>query len=134
MRPRTSARQRQVAAAAPEPSVIMTEQSPSSFHAVNSAQGSHPPASSSSAVQAASTPEEVWQTLKESSVVLLPTQAHLFDALQSARTPEEYAVAGKAILLALADQAIESDFRASCLLYTSPSPRDGLLPRMPSSA
>ena len=26
------------------------------------------------------------------------------------------------------------DFRNTCLLYTSPSPRDGLLPRMPSSA
>ena len=27
-----------------------------------------------------------------------------------------------------------SDLLASCLLYTSPSPRDGLLSRMPSSA
>ena len=27
-----------------------------------------------------------------------------------------------------------SDIDASCLLYTSPSPRDGLLSRMPSSA
>ena len=26
------------------------------------------------------------------------------------------------------------DYRYSCLLYTSPSPRDGLLSRMPSSA
>ena len=26
------------------------------------------------------------------------------------------------------------DFRNTCLLYTSPSPRDGLLSRMPSSA
>ena len=26
------------------------------------------------------------------------------------------------------------EHRTSCLLYTSPSPRDGLLPRMPSSA
>ena len=26
------------------------------------------------------------------------------------------------------------DFRGVCLLYTSPSPRDGLLSRMPSSA
>ena len=31
--------------------------------------------------------------------------------------------------------AIESAFNVStCLLYTSPSPRDGLLSRMPSSA
>ena len=28
----------------------------------------------------------------------------------------------------------ESINSSSCLLYTSPSPRDGLLPRMPSSA
>src|SRR5665647_2050772 len=27
---------------------------------------------------------------------------------------------------------IETELRADCLLYTSPSPRDGLLPRMPS--
>ena len=27
-----------------------------------------------------------------------------------------------------------ADFNNSCLLYTSPSPRDGLLSRMPSSA
>ena len=27
-----------------------------------------------------------------------------------------------------------SDYGADCLLYTSPSPRDGLLSRMPSSA
>ena len=27
-----------------------------------------------------------------------------------------------------------SDYRKCCLLYTSPSPRDGLLSRMPSSA
>ena len=38
-------------------------------------------------------------------------------------------------------QALENDLKvqlferhASCLLYTSPSPRDGLLSRMPSSA
>ena len=28
----------------------------------------------------------------------------------------------------------DPDFTGSCLLYTSPSPRDGLLSRMPSSA
>ena len=31
-------------------------------------------------------------------------------------------------------KAEERDARCSCLLYTSPSPRDGLLSRMPSSA
>ena len=29
---------------------------------------------------------------------------------------------------------VEGDLRKDCLLYTSPSPRDGLLSRMPSSA
>src|SRR5665647_3412821 len=32
------------------------------------------------------------------------------------------------------DNALRVDYRATCLLYTSPSPRDGLLSRMPSSA
>ena len=31
-------------------------------------------------------------------------------------------------------QAAESELGGDCLLYTSPSPRDGLLSRMPSSA
>ena len=30
--------------------------------------------------------------------------------------------------------ALESQEHSTCLLYTSPSPRDGLLSRMPSSA
>ena len=33
-----------------------------------------------------------------------------------------------------ADVRNDSDCRKLCLLYTSPSPRDGLLSRMPSSA
>ena len=32
------------------------------------------------------------------------------------------------------DESFETDQNPSCLLYTSPSPRDGLLSRMPSSA
>ena len=32
------------------------------------------------------------------------------------------------------DGSIGSTFNEGCLLYTSPSPRDGLLSRMPSSA
>ena len=31
-------------------------------------------------------------------------------------------------------KAIEAEWFHTCLLYTSPSPRDGLLSRMPSSA
>ena len=33
-----------------------------------------------------------------------------------------------------AEDWLEEHFRKICLLYTSPSPRDGLLSRMPSSA
>ena len=36
--------------------------------------------------------------------------------------------------LATANIAVEPVATAGCLLYTSPSPRDGLLSRMPSSA
>ena len=36
--------------------------------------------------------------------------------------------------VAVLDDALSLIQRAGCLLYTSPSPRDGLLPRMPSSA
>mgnify|MGYP003323816456 CR=1 FL=1 len=36
--------------------------------------------------------------------------------------------------LADAWEMIDEDLDISCLLYTSPSPRDGLLSRMPSSA
>ena len=32
------------------------------------------------------------------------------------------------------DETLVHSLRSSCLLYTSPSPRDGLLSRMPSSA
>ena len=32
------------------------------------------------------------------------------------------------------NQAVENEIVKACLLYTSPSPRDGLLSRMPSSA
>ena len=36
--------------------------------------------------------------------------------------------------VALATNKFGSTWAAGCLLYTSPSPRDGLLSRMPSSA
>ena len=32
------------------------------------------------------------------------------------------------------EPVVENDMDSTCLLYTSPSPRDGLLSRMPSSA
>ena len=34
----------------------------------------------------------------------------------------------------LVEHGIDQDLLNACLLYTSPSPRDGLLSRMPSSA
>ena len=48
------------------------------------------------------------------------THFSLFDGIA---TPEEYV-----------ERAVELGMPAICLLYTSPSPRDGLLSRMPSSA
>ena len=44
-------------------------------------------------------------------------------------------MAGKSItLFVYAEQAGKVAWSYTCLLYTSPSPRDGLLSRMPSSA
>ena len=48
-----------------------------------------------------------------------------------------FQAAGPAVLLALGPDAPGAEAAArdlACLLYTSPSPRDGLLSRMPSSA
>ena len=42
--------------------------------------------------------------------------------------------AGSAALVKIADAIHEGAMVFICLLYTSPSPRDGLLSRMPSSA
>ena len=38
------------------------------------------------------------------------------------------------LLSSAMDTVTESNMAIACLLYTSPSPRDGLLSRMPSSA
>ena len=43
---------------------------------------------------------------------------------------EEQQEAAKSVAASVA----QHDLRTICLLYTSPSPRDGLLARMPSSA
>ena len=42
--------------------------------------------------------------------------------------------ANKAISFDSDADALEATLSGGCLLYTSPSPRDGLLSRMPSSA
>ena len=56
-------------------------------------------------------------------------------------TPENFQTCIIGMLLGRAamvkDRILDShlqDFGVTCLLYTSPSPRDGLLSRMPSSA
>ena len=41
---------------------------------------------------------------------------------------------GKALDMSQGGQVLNYDGNITCLLYTSPSPRDGLLSRMPSSA
>ena len=41
---------------------------------------------------------------------------------------------GKKVLSSIEDELMTCDKFQICLLYTSPSPRDGLLSRMPSSA
>ena len=48
---------------------------------------------------------------------------------------EMYEVCGQSdlVLLLISDAALAQNYKP-CLLYTSPSPRDGLLSRMPSSA
>ena len=46
---------------------------------------------------------------------------------------EKYGTEAKILEAVLLELKVE-ECRSSCLLYTSPSPRDGLLSRMPSSA
>ena len=57
----------------------------------------------------------------------------LFAAGWSACFEGAMAIAAKAKGVTLPDD-LAIDAEVSCLLYTSPSPRDGLLSRMPSSA
>ena len=46
----------------------------------------------------------------------------------------QYSINSNATNWALTESLLQPDTMQSCLLYTSPSPRDGLLSRMPSSA
>ena len=50
------------------------------------------------------------------------------------KTPKHLDKLDRAILAALQVDGRISNVELACLLYTSPSPRDGLLSRMPSSA
>ena len=59
----------------------------------------------------------------------------LVDVLTGARTPEVGTVVhGRGIRVATLDQNPDLGTGTICLLYTSPSPRDATLSRMPSSA
>ena len=59
------------------------------------------------------------------------TRQALVSAIRDAASPSPAPGARRAAFLV---GALTSTLPASCLLYTSPSPRDGLLSRMPSSA
>ena len=50
------------------------------------------------------------------------------------RFPYRYIQVGKLEINGMPDCRIQKVDSYTCLLYTSPSPRDGLLSRMPSSA
>ena len=54
--------------------------------------------------------------------------------ITSLPSDQELAEVAKHVLPAIAEEAIWIDHSTTCLLYTSPSPRDATLSRMPSSA
>ena len=78
--------------------------------------------------------------IKEKAVIfdidntLLNPEQRFRDAIRAGLIDKK----GKAIVKGLMSKGKayqkRNDFLYSCLLYTSPSPRDGLLSRMPSSA
>ena len=59
---------------------------------------------------------------------------YLDDIVIYARTPEELLERMRVVLNRLREVGLKVKPSKCCLLYTSPSPRDGLLSRMPSSA
>ena len=54
--------------------------------------------------------------------------------LTSVMPKELMPINGKPNLQYILEECIDAGVKEFCLLYTSPSPRDGLLSRMPSSA
>ena len=54
--------------------------------------------------------------------------------LKSASSVALFAALGLVAVAGVSPAAKAADLGGDCLLYTSPSPRDGLLSRMPSSA
>ena len=75
-------------------------------------------------VEAADDAEELRQELREAAAAARAAVV----GRRSAATRKRRRVQALAVL------AAEGDASSDCLLYTSPSPRDGLLSRMPSSA
>ena len=71
----------------------------------------------------------------ETPVLVIDTEADPFEILDAAR--QRIRAASdllETLYCTCFKQAEASDIPKICLLYTSPSPRDGLLSRMPSSA
>ena len=70
--------------------------------------------------------------------LLLAEQGHLPAMVAtSAASAESSASSLERVAIAMAEEVLDEPAAAAlmcCLLYTSPSPRDGLLSRMPSSA
>ena len=92
--------------------------------------------------QQALTPEtsaqELWQTYRWSVDPLRRREAALLMAKSSPTLAGQGwgddPLAAVALALAAESEQRRGDHSEACLLYTSPSPRDGLLSRMPSSA
>ena len=64
----------------------------------------------------------------------VPDQMKIFDTLGSANADVTIIDVRAGLLSSTLRALSEIGFLDACLLYTSPSPRDGLLSRMPSSA
>ena len=78
---------------------------------------------------------------KNSNSILLPSLAAITLAscgggggASSYSTPNGMPLAAASSTLTIDEDSASNALNISCLLYTSPSPRDGLLSRMPSSA
>ena len=69
------------------------------------------------------------QSVQKTKVFLLAGQSNMDGRGDASKLTE-----AEMELLANASQKIHFVYKGTCLLYTSPSPRDGLLSRMPSSA
>ena len=94
-----------------------------------------------SAVVATAKTEDNFATIKSGSMAFIPPQS-----IENNSWPQSHGTPNTRVLHPSLDGALtlhwstsigkgdQSRNRITCLLYTSPSPRDGLLSRMPSSA